>query len=161
MNKNQSAGMYIVLAIVALVFISSVFLAGPNTSTTEISYSNFLERLNNNEFKTIKKAHDFLIAVPKVQPEAETQTTDTAMTAQNPFGVAVEKKAPVVQYKVLTPNDPDLMKKLEREQQETMRNAEISSKENEEIENKDTKQSNAKNKNYTSSETQQKNTDKK
>ena len=82
MNKNQSAGMYIVLAIVALVFISSVFLAGPNTSTTEISYSNFLERLNNNEFKTIKKAHDFLIAVPKVQPEAETQTTDTAMTAQ-------------------------------------------------------------------------------
>ena len=113
MNKNQSAGMYIVLAIVALVFISSVFLAGPNTSTTEISYSNFLERLNNNEFKTIKKAHDFLIAVPKVQPEAETQTTDTAMTAQNPFGVAVEKKAPVVQYKVLTPNDPDLMKKLE------------------------------------------------
>ena len=113
MNKNQSAGMYIVLAIVALVFISSVFLAGPNTSTTEISYSNFLERLNNNEFKTIKKAHDFLIAVPKVQPETETQTTDTAMTAQNPFGVAVEKKAPVVQYKVLTPNDPDLMKKLE------------------------------------------------
>ena len=113
MNKNQSAGMYIVLAIVALVFISSVFLAGPNTSTTEISYSNFLERLDNNEFKTIKKAHDFLIAVPKVQPETETQTTDTAMTAQNPFGVAVEKKAPVVQYKVLTPNDPDLMKKLE------------------------------------------------
>ena len=113
MNKNQSAGMYIVLAIVALVFISSVFLAGPNTSTTEISYSNFLERLNNNEFKTIKKAHDFLIAVPKVQPEAETQATDTAMTAQNPFGVAVEKKVPVVQYKVLTPNDPDLMKKLE------------------------------------------------
>ena len=55
----------------------------------------------------------------------------------------------------------NLMKKLEREQQETMRNAEISSKENEEIENKDTKQSNAKNKNYTSSETQQKNTDKK
>ncbi len=113
MNKNQSVGMYIVLAIVVLVFVSSVFLAGPNTSTTEISYSNFLERLENNEFKTIQKAHDFLIAVPKVQPKAEVQTTDTAVTAQNPFGVAVEKKAPVVQYKVLTPNDPDLMKKLE------------------------------------------------
>lgn len=113
MNKNQSIGMYIVLAIVVLVFVSSVFLAGPNTSTSEISYSNFLQRLENNEFKTIEKAHDFLIAVPKVQPKAESKTTDTAVSAQNPFGVAVEKKAPVVQYKVLTPNDPDLMKKLE------------------------------------------------
>ncbi len=113
MNKNQSAGMYIVLAIIVLVFVSSVFLAGPNTSTSEISYSNFLERLENNEFKTIEKASDFLIAVPKVQPKAEVTTTDTAMTPQNPFGVAVEKKAPVVQYKVLTPNDPDLIKKLE------------------------------------------------
>ena len=113
MNKNQSMGMYIVLAIVVLVFVSSVFLAGPNTSTTEISYSNFLQRLENNEFKTIQKAHDFLIAVPKVQPKVAIQQTDTAVTAENPFGVAVEKKAPVVQYKVLTPNDPDLMKKLE------------------------------------------------
>ncbi len=113
MNKNQSVGMYIVLAIVILVFVSSVFLAGPNTSTSEISYSNFLERLENNEFKTIEKASDFLIAVPKVQPAADNKTVDTAPSAQNPFGVAVEKKAPVIQYKVLTPNDPDLMKKLE------------------------------------------------
>ncbi len=113
MNKNQSVGMYIVLAIVVLVFVSSVFMAGPNTSTSEISYSNFLERLEKNEFKTIEKANDFLIAVPKVQPKVEVTTTDTAMTPQNPFGVAVEKKAPVVQYKVLTPNDPDLIKKLE------------------------------------------------
>ena len=49
MNKNQSVGMYIVLAIVVLVFVSSVFMAGPNTSTSEISYSNFLERLEKNE----------------------------------------------------------------------------------------------------------------
>ena len=97
MNKNQSVGMYIVLAIVVLVFVSSVFMAGPNTSTSEISYSNFLERLEKNEFKTIEKANDFLIAVPKVQPKVEVTTTDTAMTPQNPFGVAVEKKAPVVQ----------------------------------------------------------------
>jgi len=112
MNKNQSIGMYIVLAIVILVFVSSVFMAGPVTSTSEITYSNFLERLANNEFKKIEKADDFLIAVPKIQPKIET-TTDTAVTAQNPFGVAVEKKAPVIQYKVLTPNDPDLMKKIE------------------------------------------------
>lgn len=105
MNKNQSAGMYIVLAIVVLVFVSSVFMAGPATSTSELSYSSFIEKLANNEFKKVEKSDDFLIAVPANQPE-------TTTTEQSPFGM-VEKKAPQVQYKVLTPNDPDLMKKLE------------------------------------------------
>ena len=114
MNKNQSAGMYIILAIVVLVFVSSVFLAGPATSTSEISYSNFLQRLENKEFIKIEKAQDFLIAVPKLQPKAEAVLTDTAITAQNPFGVAVEKKIPTVQYKVLTPkDDTELLKKIE------------------------------------------------
>ena len=69
MNKNQSVGMYIVLAIVILVFVSSVFMAGPTTSTNEISYSNFIERLGNNEFKRIEKADDYLIAIPAKQEE--------------------------------------------------------------------------------------------
>ena len=54
MNKSQSAGMYIVLTIVVLVFVSSVFMAGPTTSTSELSYSNFIEKLNNKEFKKIE-----------------------------------------------------------------------------------------------------------
>ena len=107
MNKSQSAGMYIVLAIVVLVFVSSVFMAGPATSTTELSYSNFVEKLANKEFKKVEKADDYLIAIPVQQPSA-----DKTITEQSPFGM-VEKKVPQVQYKVLTPNDPDLMKKLE------------------------------------------------
>ncbi len=107
MNKSQSAGMYIVLAIVLLVFVSSVFMAGPTTSTSELSYSNFIEKLNNKEFKKIEKADDYLIAIPANQPAAEQTVKE-----QSPFGI-VEKKVPQVQYKVLTPNDPDLMKKLE------------------------------------------------
>lgn len=109
MNKNQSAGMYIVLAIVIMVFVSSVFMAGPTTSTTEISYSNFIEKLANGEFKKVEKADDYLIAIPKNQPEA-TGTTP-AQSDINPF--VIEKKAPLIQYRVLTPNDPDIMKKLE------------------------------------------------
>ena len=109
MNKNQSAGMYIVLAIVILVFVSSVFMAGPTTSTSEISYSNFLERLANGEFKKVEQGPDFLIAVPKNQPEAAAATTQN--TDVNPF--AIEKKTPQIQYRVLTPNDPELVKKLE------------------------------------------------
>ena len=69
MNKSQSAGMYIVLAIVILLFVSSVFLSSPATKVSEISYSNFMERLDKGEFKKIEKADDFLIAIPKVQPE--------------------------------------------------------------------------------------------
>ncbi len=107
MNKSQSAGMYIVLTIVVLVFVSSVFMAGPTTSTSELSYSNFIEKLNNKEFEKIEKADDYLIAIPANQPAAEQTVKE-----QSPFGI-VEKKVPQVQYKVLTPDDPDLMKKLE------------------------------------------------
>ena len=35
-----------------------------------------------------------------------------SITEETPFG-PIEKKAPQIQYKVLTPDDPELMKKLE------------------------------------------------
>ncbi|MBS6603025.1 MAG: ATP-dependent zinc metalloprotease FtsH [Brachyspira sp.] len=108
MNKNQSAGMYIVLAIIVLVFVSSVFMSGPATSTSELSYSDFVQKLDNGEFSKVEKADDYLIAIPKNQPKAEkSQKT----TEPNPFGV--EKKTPLVQYKVLTPKESNLMTKLE------------------------------------------------
>ena len=111
MNKSQSAGMYIVLAIVLVLFISSVFMSGPTTKTEEISYSNFLEKLDNNEFSAIEKADDFLYAVPKDQPETESKTVVTP-TVDNPFGIP-KAKAPALKYKVLVPAyDPDLMSKL-------------------------------------------------
>ena len=55
MNKSQSAG-YIILAIVIVIFTASVFIGGPITETSELSYSNFLEKLSNNEFSKIEKA---------------------------------------------------------------------------------------------------------
>lgn len=86
MNKNQSAGMYIVLAIIIMVFVSSVFMSGPATSTSELSYSDFIQKLDNGEFSKVEKADDYLIAIPKKQPEASKQKT----SEPNPFGV--EKK---------------------------------------------------------------------
>ncbi len=110
MNKSQSAG-YIILAIVVIVFTASVFIGGPVTETKELSYSNFLEKLSNKEFSKIEKADNFLIAIPKDQPKTE-KKTETSVTP-NPFMPAVEKQSPTLQYKVLTPYDPDIMKKLE------------------------------------------------
>ena len=113
MNKSQSAGMYIVLAIVVILFVSSVFVSGPTTKVSEISYSNFLERLDKGEFKKIEKSDDFLVAIPKVQPEAANKKT-VAPTMNNPFGVPETAKAPTLKYKVLTPTyDPELMKRLD------------------------------------------------
>ncbi len=117
MNKSQSAG-YIILAIVVVIFTASVFLGGPTTETTELSYSNFLEKLNNNEFSKIEKADDYLIAIPKKEEKAlsdeekSLQGKNLPKASQTPF-LQLEKQIPTKQYKVLTPYDPDIMKKLE------------------------------------------------
>ena len=110
MNKSSSAG-YIILAIVVIIFTASVFIGGPITETKELSYSNFLEKLSNNEFSRIEKADDFLIAIPKDQPKQTEQKKETTALTPNPL-MPIEKQAPIQQYKVLTPSDPDLMKKL-------------------------------------------------
>lgn len=114
MNKSQSAGMYVILAIIVVVFISTIFMTGPETSTTEISYTNFLERLENKEFSKIEKYNDMIIAVPKVQPKAQ-QLPQTQQNTSSPFlttGTSFTK-APIYQYKVQIPvSDPKLMDKL-------------------------------------------------
>ena len=94
MNKSQTTGMYIVLAIVIILFASSVFLSEPAVKIQEISYSNFIEKLNNDEFQTVEKADDFLIATPKAQPKAQEEKTvkTLAPSAENPFGTIEKKK---------------------------------------------------------------------
>lgn len=108
MNKNQSAGMYIVLAIIVMVFVSSVFMSGPATTTSELSYSDFVQKLDKGEFSKVEKADDYLIAIPKNQPESKNVQKPAE---PNPFGV--EKKVPLKQFKVLTPKDSNIMSKLE------------------------------------------------
>lgn len=108
MNKSQSMGMYVILGIMILAFVS-MLLAGPNTSTQELSYTEFLQKLKAGDIKSVEidKENASLIAHPKVQPAAAGKSTETVKTL---YG---EQKAPIVQYKVLTPSDPGLMTKLE------------------------------------------------
>lgn len=115
MNKSQSMGMYVILAIVVLVFISTIFMTGPSTSTSEISYSNFLQKLQNKEFTKIEKYDDMIIAVPKEQPTAKTEKKATQKNTVSPFLTQETKnvQAPLFQYKVQIPvNDTELMDKL-------------------------------------------------
>jgi cell division protease FtsH len=116
MNKNQSVGMYVILAIVVLVFISTIFMSGPSTSTSEISYSNFLQKLENKEFSKIEKYDDMLIAIPKEQPaQEEAANNGTQKNTVSPFLSAENRnvQAPTVQFKVQIPtNDTELLDKL-------------------------------------------------
>ena len=63
MNKNQSVGMYILLGIMVLAFLSMLF-AGPTSSTEELSYTNFLQKVENKEIKNVDLGKDSLIAIP-------------------------------------------------------------------------------------------------
>ena len=116
MQKNQAMGMYVILAIVVLVFISTIFMTGPSTRTSEISYTNFLQKLDNKEFSKIEKYDDMLIAVPKEQPAQETK--DTSKETKNTVSPFLSTdnnnaQAPIVQFKVQIPsNDEELITKL-------------------------------------------------
>ncbi|MBD5402657.1 ATP-dependent metallopeptidase FtsH/Yme1/Tma family protein [bacterium] len=115
MNKSQSMGMYVILAIVVLVFISTIFMTGPSTSTSEISYTNFLQKLENKEFSKIEKFEDMIIAIPKDQPAQEAADDGTEKNKISPFLTPDSKsaQAPLFQYKVQIPaNDEELMTKL-------------------------------------------------
>lgn len=111
MNKSQSMGMYVILGIMILAFVS-MLMAGPNTSTQELSYTSFLQKLKAGDIKSVEIDKDSasLIAHPKVQPLAKTAESKKTTEVSKLYG---ETKAPLVQYKILTPNDPSLMSKLE------------------------------------------------
>ena len=103
MNKNQSLGMYVILGIMVLAFISMLF-TGPTSSTEELSYTNFLQKVENKEIKSVDLGKDVLIAVPVKQPEQK-------QTTVNP--IYGEVKTPQLQYKVLIPDNSDVLSKLE------------------------------------------------
>lgn len=109
MNKSQSVGMYVILGIMVLAFVS-MLIAGPNTNTQELSYTDFLAKLKNGSIKSVEidKDTSSLIAHPTTQPTVVKKQSSESLKLL--YG---EQKAPTIQYKVLTPNDAGLMTKLE------------------------------------------------
>ena len=103
MNKNQSVGMYIILGIMILAFVSMLF-TGPSSNTEELSYTNFLQKIENKEIKSVTLGKDSLIAIPTKQPEQK-------QTNVNP--IIGEVKTPQLQYKVVIPENSDILTKLE------------------------------------------------
>ncbi len=113
MNKNQSMSMYVILSIVILVFISTIFMGGSTTDTSEISYTNFLQKLENKDFSKIEKYDDKIIAIPKEQPNAIKDTKDVKNKVSPFLTPYNSSQVPLKQFKVQIPqNDETLMAKL-------------------------------------------------
>lgn len=107
MNKNQSVGLYVVLGIMVLAFLSMLF-AGSTTQTTDISYTTFIQKLNNNEIKSVIIDKNSITAIPKKQPEQpKTQSKYESL-------MGTSQQVPTLQYNVLVPNTPRLMEQLEK-----------------------------------------------
>jgi len=115
MNKNQSAGLYIILTVMIVTFISWILMEGPSTNTTEISYTNFLQRLDNKEFSKIEKYDDTIIAIPINQPQETKNEEQETTNTTSPFLIpdSTYNKVPLKQYRVQVPsNDETLLAKL-------------------------------------------------
>ena len=112
MNKNQSMGMYVILGLLVISLVSTFLMQEQTTKVSEISYSNFLQRLENKEFSKIEKYDEMIVAVPKEQPVAEED--DSQKNTDSPFLTPDGKKQPVLyEYKVQIPlRDDTLMDKL-------------------------------------------------
>ncbi len=115
MKKSQSMGMYVILAIVVMVFLSTIFMSGPTTDTSEISYTNFLQKLENKEFAKIEKYEDKIIAIPKYQPDDIATADKTQKDTVSPL-LPIDSSTsrfPIKQYRVQIPDDDsELMVKL-------------------------------------------------
>jgi len=106
MNKSQSVGMYVILGVMVLAFISMLF-TGPTTNTKELNYTEFVQKLQAGEIKSVQIDKDSLMAIPiKQDKPAKTQQQ------VNPI-YGPTKIVPTLQYHVLLPQSSDIMKKLE------------------------------------------------
>ena len=105
MNKSQSVGMYVILGVMVLAFIS-MLLSGPTTNTKELTYTEFVQKLQAGEIKSVQVDKDSLLALPVKQQAPEKQQTT------NPL-YGTPKMVPTLQYHVLIPQSSDIMKKLE------------------------------------------------
>ena len=102
MNKNQSTGIIVIVAIIVIALLSIAF-EGPNTSTSEISYSQFLSKVQLNEIESVNMSNDSLIAIPKEEKSQNVQNkVEQNQQIQNPL--IKQNQPPKKQYKVQIPS---------------------------------------------------------
>ncbi len=113
MNKNQSTGVYIIVGIIVLL-LAVVAFAGPTTTSSEISYSQFLDKVNAGEIESVTISKNFVSAVPK-GAAAEGEKEEQKVPAGDIVGLSNINQPATFQYKIQIPeNDPNLLSVLEK-----------------------------------------------
>lgn len=103
MQKNQQVGFFIVIGILTVVLFL-MLLSGTTTNTIEISYSNFVNKVQSGEIAKVEVAGNTILSEPKVQPKKN-------VTIVKPTSAP----APKVIYKTEAPNnDSALMPMLKQ-----------------------------------------------
>lgn len=111
MNKNQSVGITLLIGVLLIAALSVAFKS-PNTSTSEISYTQFLNKVQIGTIESVYISKDTLIAIPKesnIKKEEKSQPNPN-----NPLGFAtIAQNTPKVQFRVQIPEgDKDLYELL-------------------------------------------------
>ena len=103
MQKNQQVGFFIVIGVLTVVLFL-MLLSGTTTNTVEISYSNFVNKVQSGEISKVEVAGNTILSEPKVQPQKN-------VTIVKPTSAP----APKVIYKTEAPNnDSTLMPMLKQ-----------------------------------------------
>lgn len=114
MKNNQSAGVYIIVAIIAAVIACMAFM-GPTTATNEISYSAFLKKVQDGQIASVLISKDYLYAIPYDDKKEETknETPEQNSSASGLLqSIMAEQDIPKEQYKVTIPKDSEALYKL-------------------------------------------------
>lgn len=111
MNKSQSVGMYIVLGIMVLAFVSTL-MAGPTTQSRDVTYSEFVQMVKKGEIQAAEVDKNSVIAIPVSQPKESTKTSQSKMIKS----LVGSQPTVKLQYKVDVPEPASytLMNELEK-----------------------------------------------
>ena len=111
MKNNQSVGIYIIIAIIAAILGCIAFL-GPNTSTSEISYSAFLKKVQEGQISSVEVLKDYLYATPVNNKKESADKKDHESGADFMRTLSQTQNIPELQYKVAIPSDTSSLYEL-------------------------------------------------
>ncbi len=107
MNKNQSTSMILIAVLIAII-LATVSLKDIRTSTSEISYTQFLNKVQTGKIESVLISKESLIAIPKEEKSSENKKTPAANTVQQNL-ILAGQQLPKTQYKVQIPeNDKEM-----------------------------------------------------
>ena len=96
------------IAVLIAIILATVSLKDIRTSTSEISYTQFLNKVQTGKIESVLISKESLIAIPKEEKSSENKKTPAANTVQQNL-ILAGQQLPKTQYKVQIPeNDKEM-----------------------------------------------------